>query len=117
MPGMPDNDLELAFQKHSAGNLAEAEAGYRKFLKDNPNSPQALHFLGVLVGQQGNSRGAIELIGKAISINSRVPDFHSNLAMAYSESGEHDKAVLCCERSLALKPENPEALNHLGNAL
>jgi tetratricopeptide (TPR) repeat protein len=114
---MPENELEIAFQKHSAGNLAEAEAGYRRYLKDNPNSAPALHFLGVLVGQQGNSRGAIELIGKAISINSRVPDFHSNLAMAYNESGEHDKAIVCCERSLALKPENPEALNHLGNAL
>ncbi len=37
--------------------------------------------------------------------------------MAYNESGEHDKAIVCCERSLTLKPENPEALNHLGNAL
>ncbi len=35
---MPDSELEIAFQKHSAGNLAEAEAGYRRYLKDNPNS-------------------------------------------------------------------------------
>jgi tetratricopeptide (TPR) repeat protein len=114
---MPGNELEIAFQKHLAGNVAEAEALYRKFLAANPSSPECLHLLGVLLGQRGNPRGAIELISKAVSINPKVPDFHSNLAMAYNDNGEHDKAIVCCERSLALKQENPEALNHLGNAL
>jgi len=86
-------EIDRALKEHSAGRLIEAEAIYRKILAENPNHPPALHLLGVALSQQGNKRAAAEYISRAIAVNPNVPDFHSNLALAYCESGEPEKVT------------------------
>ena len=44
-----DAELDKALSFHRAGNLQQAEEGYRKILKESPQNEDALHFLGVLV--------------------------------------------------------------------
>ena len=57
---MPDTltPLHLALDHHQAGRLASAEAGYRRIIEDNPGHVEALHYLGVLLHQRGEHRGA-----------------------------------------------------------
>ena len=50
-----DAELDKALSFHRAGNLKQAEEGYRKILKESPQNEDALHFLGVLVFQSGQT--------------------------------------------------------------
>ena len=67
-----EQSLNLALQHHSAGRLPEAEGIYRQILQADPNQPVALHLLGVIAHQKGKNDIAVDLIGKALAINSDI---------------------------------------------
>src|SRR6266700_2851364 len=69
----------LAVGHHQAGRLREAEQHYRQALAADPLHADSLHLLGVLAHQVGRSEIAVELIGKALTQNDRVPDYHYNI--------------------------------------
>ena len=71
-----------AFQQHQAGALREAEQTYKRVLALDPAHVDALHFLGVLAMQAGRNDIAVELIGRAISLNGRIPECHYNIGIA-----------------------------------
>src|ERR1700719_3597112 len=71
-----------ALAHHQAGRLPQAEACYRKILAAEPANVNALHLLGVLARQVGQPRAAVDLIAKAVALNDRVPELHSNLGNA-----------------------------------
>ena len=64
--------LKVAIQHHSKGELALSEAMYRSVLKEFPNQPEALHFLGLAIHQAGRSEEAVKLLRKAVEIK---PDY------------------------------------------
>ena len=64
--------LATAQRHHQAGQLAEAEAYYRKILAIDQNHFDSLHLLGVIAHQVGRSDLAVDLIGKAIALNDRI---------------------------------------------
>ena len=74
--------LDLAVQHQNAGDLTQAESIYRQILEADPDQPQALHLLGVIAHQRGESEQAVTLIEKALSINPTYADAHSNLGNA-----------------------------------
>jgi tetratricopeptide (TPR) repeat protein len=109
--------IDAALREHSAGHVAQAEAMYRQILSEHPDHPGALHLLGVALSQQGNKRGAIEYINRALALNPSEPDFHANLGLAHLENGSPDQAIAACRAALRLKPDHADALHQLGNAL
>ena len=54
-----DEAMAIAIRCQKNGQLAEAEALYRKVLDLKPDQPDALHYSGVLAHQQGRSEEAI----------------------------------------------------------
>src|SRR5262245_17638792 len=60
--------LNDAIDHHRAGRTAEAERGYRAVLAQQPQQIDALHLLGVVCQQRGDSLGAVELIKRAIAL-------------------------------------------------
>jgi tetratricopeptide (TPR) repeat protein/SAM-dependent methyltransferase len=102
---------------HQAGRLPQAEACYRKILSAEPRDVNALHLLGVLARQSGQHAAAVELISKAVALNDRVPELHSNLGNAFMDLGRTAEAEASYRRALALKPDYAAAHNNLGNAL
>ena len=58
--------LQEGLRAHQAGQLADAEATYRRVLGLNPDHADANHLLGVIAHQVGDHGAAVELIGKAI---------------------------------------------------
>ncbi|HXQ40400.1 MAG TPA: tetratricopeptide repeat protein [Candidatus Udaeobacter sp.] len=106
-----------ALRHHQLGRLSEAERLYRQILAVDPGHAQSMHLLGVIAHQSGRNDVAVDLIEKAISLNGRVPDFHSNLGGILKDQGRLTEAVACYRRALALKPDFAEVHNNLGTAL
>ncbi len=102
---------------HHAGRLPQAEACYRKILAVEPSNLNALHLLGVLARQAGQPRAAVDLISKAVALNDRVPELHSNLGNALMDLERTAEAEACYRQALALRPDYAAALNNLGNLL
>jgi predicted O-linked N-acetylglucosamine transferase (SPINDLY family) len=109
--------VALGLQHHGAGRLNEAEAAYRQALAQDPESIDALHFLGVIALQRGAPSLAIELISKALSRNAANAPAHSNLGLALVAQGRKAEAAAACLAALALQPDYPDALANLRTAV
>ena len=82
--------LDFAVEKHNQGNLREAEEIYKKVLEKQPDNPNALHLLGLIMHQSGKNDEAINLIKKAISFNPSAM-YYGNLGMIYDFLGNEEK--------------------------
>ena len=102
---------------HQRGRLQEAEPLYRQVLAQDPGHADSLHLLGVLAHQVGRNDLAIELIGKALAINERVPEFHYNIGLAHGALNQFEEAAAHNRRAVALNPNHAGAHLNLGNAL
>ncbi len=112
-----DQAIALALQHHQAGRLKEAEPLYQQVLAQQPNHPDALHYLGVLAHQAGRSDIALDLIGKAIQHNSSRSDYYSNFGSVLENQGQLDRAIVAYRKAIQLQPEFAEAYFNLGNVL
>jgi protein O-GlcNAc transferase len=60
--------LQIAVQHHRAGEFSQAEVIYRQVLDRQPDNADALHCLGVLLGQAGKSGMSADLIRRALDL-------------------------------------------------
>jgi tetratricopeptide (TPR) repeat protein/SAM-dependent methyltransferase len=115
------SDIERTFDNavalHKAGRLDEAQRAYRNILGSHPGHIDALHLLGVAAYQSGRSDAAIDFIGRAISLNGRIPAFHNNIALAYEALGRPEVAVSHYTEAITLDPHYVEARTNLGDLL
>src|SRR4051812_19662564 len=74
-----EDALMFAISLHKSGELDDAERLYRRILEVAPEQPDALHFLGVLSHQRGQSEAALDFIRKSIAIEPEGPFRHNNL--------------------------------------
>jgi len=86
-------------------------------LTTNPNHPDALHLLGLIVAKTGRMDQAIQLIQKAIQIFDSSHVYHSNLAVYLAKVGRFEQAITHYQKALAIKPDDPGVHNNLGMAL
>jgi len=109
-------ELQKAISHHQAGELSEAQVIYQKVLKLMPDNADALHYLGLIYYQMGDSELAVTLISKAVTI-SATHLMHSNLGAALQAQGRHDLAVENYQAAIVLKADYADAYNNLGAAL
>ncbi|MDA1091424.1 MAG: tetratricopeptide repeat protein, partial [Proteobacteria bacterium] len=109
--------MNIAMQRHSDGNLAEAEAIYRQVLETDPNDPFALQLLGVIAHQGGDHETARELIEKAISIKPDFIEAFSNLGLVLQELGRLEDAAESFAKALAINPDYANGHYNLGITL
>ncbi|SMH45426.1 tetratricopeptide repeat protein [Azospirillum agricola] len=112
----PDTNALLsdAIDRHRAGRLEEARAGYQAVIDAEPGHADALHLLGLIHHQCGQPEEAEGLMADALR---RVPDFPAawnHLGLVQDSRGQPDAALRSFTRALALRPDFPEALTHLG---
>lgn len=60
---------------------------------------------------------AVRVYIKALDINEKSPECHFNLASAYNDLGEHQRAVFHYQRSIELDDQNVDAYICLGGVL
>ena len=83
--------LADALAHHRAGRLAQAETRYRRILEAQPDNPDALHLLGLVLFQTNRPGRAVPLIREAIARNARVAGYHANLGRVYAGMGRHGR--------------------------
>ncbi len=76
-------------------------------------SAATLHNLGLKALQAGRFAEALQVLVRASRVASADPRLHNDLGFAYQALGNHDAAVDCYEKALALKPDYFEALANL----
>ena len=114
---MPSNAFMAAVRHHQAGQLAEADRLYAQVLAAEPDHAHALHLRGALAHAAGRNEDAVELIGRAIALDGKLPDFHYNIGLALWALGRRAEAIRHWARALALNPNFGQARLNLGNAL
>ena len=103
-----------ATRHHQAGRLREAELAYRQVLQREPAHADAIHYLGVLAKQVGQTDAALKLMGRSIQLNPNNPAFHINLAIILQELGQFEQARAHCRRAIELQPGYAEGHANLG---
>lgn len=96
------------------GRRKDAEAAFRKALAREPDNPEALRRLGVVVylgGDYEDARGLLEL---AIGLAPDDADAHNNLAAILLEQGEIAEAETRFRRALELVPGDADINFNLG---
>ncbi len=109
--------LKEGFALHQQGNFAGAERLYAQVLRMQPKNVDALHFLGLLALQTGQTGRGVELIKKAIAIDPGFAPAHVNLANGLLTMKRPEEALRSCDNAVALKPDYAAAFNMRGNAL
>jgi predicted O-linked N-acetylglucosamine transferase (SPINDLY family) len=104
--------LSKAMALHQNGKIEAAEEIYKEILKNNINSFDALHLLGVIAGQKGNDELAIDLISKAIVINSKDARSHYNLGFSLQKLKYYELALTCYEQAILLEPNYAVAFSN-----
>jgi tetratricopeptide (TPR) repeat protein/SAM-dependent methyltransferase len=106
-----------ALQHHRLGQLPEAERYYRSMLAVKPTHEHSLYNLGLLALQTGRNELGAEMLGKAVAINGRDPEWRYNYAFSLQQNGRVEEAVEQYGRAVSLKPDYAEAHLNLGNLL
>lgn len=111
------NSLQEAIHAHKGGRLVEAEAAYRRILRDQPNNADALNFLGMLTCQSGNPPAAVELLRRSVELDSSNPHAWLNLGNVLLVNGDKEGARAAFEKATQLAPNLPIAWFNLGVCL
>ena len=109
--------VNSALTHHQAGRFGEAEDLYRQIIKHQPQNDRALQLLGVLNYQRGKAQEAVGWITKAIALEPKIGEYHSNLSAAYRSLGQLELAMSHAKQAIALQPDCADAYNNLGVAL
>ncbi len=109
--------LKLAAEQHRSGQVADAEAGYRRVLSQYPDSADANHLLGVLLHEQGDHQQGEKLITRAIDLRPRVATYHANLGLVYDQLRQTSSAIRSYARAFELNPELVALVLHLAKLL
>jgi predicted O-linked N-acetylglucosamine transferase (SPINDLY family) len=107
----------LATTYHRHGNLAEAQAGYKKVLKKNPNHFDALHMLAACEHRCGNSVAAERLLRQALLVDRQSVAARHALGILLVALQRKDEALACFDDLIAVKPDFADAHSNRGNVL
>jgi protein O-GlcNAc transferase len=116
--------MALGVRHHQMGQFAEAEALYRQVLAAVPEHADAMHLLGLLLGQTGKGQMGVEwtqtAIGKANSQNipaASIARYWNNLGTVLWNIGRIEDAAGSYREAVRLHPRYAEGWGNLSNAL
>ena len=91
-PGYPPSLVLLGELREELGDRARAEAAYRQALELDPGSSLALFRLGSVQLADGDARGAISPLERALALAPDAVGVRGALARAWSQAGEGARA-------------------------
>lgn len=106
-----------AQRAQQAGRLEQAEAGYRRILREQPERPEALHFLGLVDYQRGRHGEAVRRMRRSVKLAPSDAAFWNNFGLALRAAGALEESEAAHRRALALRPGFVAAAFNLALAL
>ncbi|NOT40491.1 MAG: tetratricopeptide repeat protein [Alphaproteobacteria bacterium] len=116
-PSNPQQDFADAQALEARGDLAGAEAGYRRLLAAMPGQPVLLARLALLRKAAGAFSEAEGLLRRAIAAAPQEAALHNNLGNVLRNLGRPGDAEASYRKALALQPIYGEAAYNLGVVL
>jgi len=118
-----DNQVSLETAYRNAADLLKknefnlAEQQLSEILKKFPDDPNALRLSGVSSLEQGKPEVALIPLQKAIRVAPEFLQAHENLAQAWTQLGDLNKAETCFKKCLEIDPSNFTNWKSLGDVL
>ena len=109
--------IQRALQLHECGQLDEARLIYQEIIKENQIQPAVLNLYGTLLHQQGLHAMAVNMLKKAIVLNSNNEIYYNRLGAALNGMEDNNKAIVAYSRSTFIKNDLFESQLNLGSAL
>ena len=109
-----EGKLQQAISLYQAGQLLQAEQICQQILRDYPQDAEALHMLGVIAYQVGESEIATGLISQAIEIDSNQYVFFNSLGAALQKQGSLEESIQAYQQAIHLQPDHAGACYNLG---
>ena len=101
----------------SAGNYVQAEAIWRRVLREEPKNSGAYNNLGNALSDQGKLEEAIAAYRQALELNPKDAEAYYNLGNVLSDQGKLEEAIAAYRQALEVNPEYAKAYYNLGVAL
>jgi protein O-mannosyl-transferase len=99
------------------GNPEQAEKHLTRAVEINPDYPEALSDLGMLLSDRGMYREAAARFTQALTLDPDNAEAHNNFALMLTRVDRFTEAIEHYQRAISLNPMFPKALNNLGAAL
>jgi tetratricopeptide (TPR) repeat protein len=109
--------LKTAVAHHKAGQLMEAEAGYRQILEQQPNDSTALHHLSLIAKDRGDIDEALRLVAMALKADPRYAEAHNSEGTYHKLKKQLDEADASFRRAIQSKRNYAEAHYNRGTVL
>lgn len=106
--------LETVLERHQAGDLPAAEAGYRAILAADPQEVDALHLLSQVLLQAGRPADALPLVDRALALDPDFAIFHNTRGSILKTLGLFADAEKSFRQALARRADYAEAWTNLG---
>ncbi|QQP88852.1 tetratricopeptide repeat protein [Skermanella sp. TT6] len=100
-----------------AGNLVMAAWLCEEVRRVDPDSPGALHLLGLIAEREGRLCDASRLFRQALAAEPEFGAAWLSLASLHRSSGNAKAALLCCRSALLIDPADRDGWYNLGNVL
>ncbi|MBL8519617.1 MAG: tetratricopeptide repeat protein [Betaproteobacteria bacterium] len=116
----PAHALRSAFSQaaawQQAGQLADAEAAFRRIVADSPGTWAAWYNLGLILQGRNALDDAYEAYRQTIALNPGLAEAHNNLGNVLRAQGDGRGAIESFRRALARNPALAPAAYNLGLA-
>jgi len=109
--------IRTAARVIAEGRPGEAETALRTIIDTYPQSPDAVHLLGLALLKQNRVEEAITAFQNAISLKDDNPAFHHNLGLAEMTAERFAEAEEAYRRAVELNPNEASNFIGLGSAL
>jgi predicted TPR repeat methyltransferase len=113
----PEEALQNAIAAHNAGRLTEAEVGYSRVLRQQPNDAGALYGLGLLSYHSGSRDKGIQYLMRSLQSAPGNGRAWITLGSMYSETGKAAEALAAYRRATEVAPELADGWYNVGICL
>lgn len=105
---------EHAIKLLRQGDYPAAEPLLRMLLGRNPDDPEMLYNLGMMLSDQGKLEEATQMLERLVEIEPENSNAWTALGVAYTRRREFDRSEKALRQALKIDPNNAYALRNLG---
>ncbi|MCP5449439.1 MAG: tetratricopeptide repeat protein [Gammaproteobacteria bacterium] len=109
--------FDQAMTQHRQGNLTQAQVFYQRVLDAQPDHPEALNFLGILMQQRGQSTQAEQFIRRAIRSTPDYAAAYTNLGNVLIVQKRYEDAIAAYRQATIYRADEVEACVNMGAVL